>query len=80
MVTAGWCGVLLSWVLSWDCGEVTGRKGGWLEIDGSMCNGGKRGCVEEAGVVKRLTGGDRLKLMGVLGGGVVNMLLWGGVG
>ena len=31
-------------------------------------------------MVKRVTGGGRLGLIGVLGGGVISVLLWGGVG
>jgi len=75
MVTAGWTGVLLSWVLSWICGEAMGSRGGWVEVGGGRFRDGRRGCVEEAGVGKRLTGGGRLMLMGVLGGDVVKLLM-----
>ena len=51
-----------------------------MEFNGFIFKGGRRGCVEDAGVVKRMTGGGRLALIGVLGGGVIKMWLCGGVG
>jgi hypothetical protein len=52
-----------------------GSRGGWVEVGGGRFRDGRRGCFEEAGVGKRLTGGGRLMLMGVLGGDVVKLLM-----